>query len=236
MSRLSPSRLAAIIAGCVIVLGGIVGVLLTRSGKDATGDARAPRAAEPQSRQDNPVPAASPWADAPPLNLPPLPSPVPAAPDKMYGLPLPAMAPAVSEERAASPIIEIGRIQIPSIHVDHKIYEGVTLTVVDHGPGHWPGSAMPGDRGNSVFAGHRTTHDHPFGDLDLVEKGDQVTFEMGGRRSVYEVTDNFIVDGTNTDIALPTPDATITLFACHPKGSAKQRIVVQGKLLSTGPA
>ena len=170
------------------------------------------------------------------MNLPPLPSPIPASPDKMYGLSLPAMAPAVSEERAASPIIEIGSIQIPSIHVDHKIYEGVTLTVVDHGPGHWPGSAMPGDPGNSVFAVHRTTHDHPFGDLDLVKKGDQVIFEMGGRRAVYEVTDTLIVDGSNTDIALPTPDPTVTLFACHPKGSAAQRIVAQGKLVSTGPA
>lgn len=232
MSHLRPSRLVALIAGCVLAIGVLVGVLLVGSGHEP----RAPRAAPPRSGADNPAPAASPGAEAPPLDLPPIPSPVPAAPDTMYGLSLPAKAPAISEERADSPIIEIGRIQIPSIHIDHKIYEGVTLTVVDHGPGHWPGSAMPGDRGNTVFAGHRTTHDKPFGDLDLVKKGDQVTFEMGGRRAVYEVTDNFIVDGSNTDIALPTPDATMTLFACHPKGSAKQRIVLQGKLLSTGPA
>ena len=182
------------------------------------------------------MPAASPTAQAPPLDLPPLPSPVPAAPDKMFGLSLPAKAPAVADERAAGPAIQIGRVQIPSIHVDHPIFEGVTLTVVDHGPGHWPGSAMPGEPGNTVFAGHRTTHDKPFADLDLVKAGDQVTFELGGRRAVYEVTGTVIVDGNDTGIALPTANPTMTLFACHPKGSAAQRIVVQGKLLSTGPA
>jgi sortase A len=94
---------------------------------------------------------------------------------------------------------------------------------------------MPGDRGNTVFAGHRTVNDHPFGDLDRIKTGDQVTFEVAGRRATYEVTKNFVVDGANTDIALPTPEPTVTLFACHPKGSAKQRIVVQGRLVSSGP-
>jgi LPXTG-site transpeptidase (sortase) family protein len=231
LSRLPrPSRLIALIAGCVVVLGGVAGILVTRGGRS-----HAPQAVR-QSQTDNPVPAASPGAEAPPLDLPPLPSPIPAAPDRMFGLSLPAKAPAVADERAPSQIIQIGRIQIPSIHIDHTIFEGVTLTVVDHGPGHWPGSAMPGDPGNTVFAGHRTTHDKPFGDLDLVKVGDQITFELGGRRAVYKVTRNFIVDGTDTDIALPTAEPTMTLFACHPKGSAAQRIVVQGTLLSTGPA
>jgi LPXTG-site transpeptidase (sortase) family protein len=223
------SRLVALIAACALVVGGLVGILLVRGGGQ-----QARRAARPQT--DNPVPAASPSPGASPLDLPPLPSPVPAAPDKMFGLSLPARAPAVADERAPSPIIEIGRIQMPSIHVDHAIFEGVTLTVVDHGPGHWPGSAMPGDPGNTVFAGHRTTHDKPFADLDLVKVGDRVIFELGGRRAVYEVTATIVVNGSDTDIALPTAEPTMTLFACHPKGSAAQRIVVQGKLLSTGPA
>ena len=63
-----------------------------------------------------------------------------------------------------------------------------------------------------------------------------MTFEVGGRTSVYEVTDNFVVPGSETSIALPTPDATMTLFACHPKGSAKQRIVLKGRLISANPA
>jgi LPXTG-site transpeptidase (sortase) family protein len=222
--------LVALIAGGLVALGGIVAILVTR------GDGGHAPQADRQSQGDNPVPAASPTAEGPPLDLPPLPSPIPAAPDKMFGLSLPAKAPAVADERAPSPIIQIGRIRIPSLHVDHAIFEGVTLTVVDHGPGHWPGSAMPGEPGNTVFAGHRTTHDKPFADLDLVKAGDQVTFELGGRRAVYEVTGTIIVDGNDTDIALPTANPTMTLFACHPKGSAAQRIVVQGKLVSTGPA
>ncbi|MGH2689291.1 MAG: sortase, partial [Actinomycetota bacterium] len=164
-----------------------------------------------------------------PLAVPALPSPVPAASFKMYGLSLPAKAP--TNERAPGPIIAIGEIEIPSIQIKHTIYEGITLTVVDHGPGHWPGSAIPGDPGNTVFAGHRTVNSRPFHNLDLVKPGDRVIFRVGGRTSVYRITKNFVVDGRETQIALPTPQPTVTLFACHPKGSAKQRIVVQGTLL-----
>jgi LPXTG-site transpeptidase (sortase) family protein len=222
------SRIIASIAGCTLALAGGAGILLVKDREHAAAPGAARRGA------DNPVPAASPSPAPPPAEIPVLPSPVPAAPAVMYGLALPEKAPA--DERAKSPIIAIGKIEIPSINISHTIYEGVTLTVVDHGPGHWPGSAMPGDRGNTVFAGHRTTNDKPFADLDLVKVGDKVTFEAGGRTSVYEVTENFVVDGRETSIALPTPDATMTLFACHPKGSAKQRIVVKGRLLPANPA
>jgi hypothetical protein len=60
--------------------------------------------------------------------------------------------------------------------------------VVDHGPGHWPGSAMPGRRGNAVFAGHRVTHDHPFMDLDLLAPGDKVIFDMAHGTFTYAIT------------------------------------------------
>ena len=64
-------------------------------------------------------------------------------------------------DRAPSPIVKIGEIRIPKIGLVHPIFEGVTLTVIDHGPGHWPGSAVPGQLGNAVFAGHRVTHSAP---------------------------------------------------------------------------
>lgn len=207
---------------------GAVALLIARD------DDRGPAPQVARGGPDHPAPAASPGSDTPPLELPVLPSPIPAAPMTMFGLSLPEKVP--EDERAKSPIIAIGKIEIPSIGVSHTIYEGVTLTVVDHGPGHWPGSAMPGDRGNTVFAGHRTAHDKPFADFDLVKVGEKVIFQVGGRTSTYEVTKNFMVNGSETSIALPTPDTTMTLFACHPKGSAKQRIVLQGKLLSANPA
>jgi sortase A len=214
-------------AGAILTLLGAAGVLLVAGDEQPQTAAPAPL---PAVQEIPPAaPEAPPVAEELPLALPALPSPVPAASFRLYGLPLPAKAP--TNERAPGPIIAIGEIEIPSIQVKHTVYEGITLTVVDHGPGHWPGSALPGDPGNTVFAGHRTVNSRPFHNLDLVKPGDRVVFRVGGRTSVYQITKNFVVDGSETHIALPTPQPTVTLFACHPKGSAKQRIVVQGKLL-----
>jgi sortase A len=149
--------------------------------------------------------------------------------------PLPKPSPPPSDPYADVPIYQIGTIQIPKIHLDHAIFEGVWLTVVDHGPGHWPGSGMPGKIGNSVFAGHRVTHDHPFLDFDLLAKGDRVIFNMPYGVYTYAISSITIVDATALDITNPTRTPTITLFACHPKHSAEQRIVVKGKLISSKP-
>lgn len=221
-----PTVIAAT-AGAILALLCAAGVLVV-AGDEQPQSAAAP-APPPAVEELPPAAPEPPAADELPPALPALPSPVPAASFKLYGLPLPAKAP--TNERAPGPIIAIGEIEIPSIQVKHTVYEGITLTVVDHGPGHWPGSALPGGPGNTVFAGHRTVNSRPFHNLDLVKPGDRVIFRIGGRTSVYQITKNFVVDGSETHIALPTPQPTVTLFACHPKGSAKQRIVVQGKLL-----
>src|SRR5437016_5008824 len=92
--------------------------------------------------------------------------------------PLPQPTPPPADAYADVPIYQIGTMAIPKINLVHPIFEGVWLTVVDYGPGHWPGSAMPGKRGNAVFAGHRVTHTHPFYDLDLLAPGNRVIFYM----------------------------------------------------------
>ena len=127
---------------------------------------------------------------------------------------------------------QIGTIAIPKIGLVHPIFEGVWLTVIDHGPGHWPGSAMPGQRGNTVFAGHRVTHTHPFLDLDQLAPGDKVIFDMPDGTFTYAVTRSRSCSPTSSGSSIPTPTPTMTLFACHPKHSAAQRIVVKGKLVT----
>ena len=67
---------------------------------------------------------------------------------------------------AAEAVAALGRIAIPRLGLDHKMMNGVTLNNIDHGPSHWPGLAYPGQVGNSVLAGHRVTHTHPFRNLD----------------------------------------------------------------------
>jgi sortase A len=140
------------------------------------------------------------------------------------------------EPRAKEPIVQIGEIQIPKIGLAHAIYEGVTLTVIDEGPGHWPGSARPGQLGNAVFAGHRVTHSHPFRRIHELVPGDEVIFRTNDGVFTYHVTGSEIVTPKDVHIVTPTPDATITLFACHPPGSARQRYVVRGAFFSSAPA
>ena len=137
--------------------------------------------------------------------------------------------------RAAEPIVKIGEIHIPKIGLVHAVYEGVTLTVIDHGPGHWPGSAVPGQLGNSVFAGHRVTHSHPFRRIHELASGDEIIFKMQNGTFTYRMTSSQIVTPKDVHIVNPTTDATVTLFACHPPGSARQRYVVRGTFVSATP-
>ncbi|MGI8684784.1 MAG: sortase [Acidimicrobiales bacterium] len=146
--------------------------------------------------------------------------------------------PAAAAPRAPAarprPLTVTGRIEIPKIGLVHTTYEGIELSVIDHGPSHWPGTAMPGQPGNTVFAGHRVTHSHPFLDIDRVAVGDQVIFTNDSGRFVYEVTQTLVVGPKDLWIADPTPGTTFTIFGCHPKGSARQRYVVRGRLASSG--
>ena len=120
----------------------------------------------------------------------------------------------------------IGTIEIPKIGLTSPIYHGISMRNIDLGPSHWPGTAMPGQVGNAVFAGHRVTHTHPFLHIDQLVPGDQVIFTVNGVRSVYVVTGHDIVTPSQTDIVNQTATPTATLFACHPPHSAAYRYVV----------
>lgn len=127
----------------------------------------------------------------------------------------------------------LGRITSPTIGLDAVYAAGVHPSVRARGPGLWPGTAAPGQPGNAVISGHRTTHTRPFGDLDLLAPGDPVIVTAAGDRSVtYRVTEPAIVPETEyTDFVLQRPEdpsaRQLTLFACHPKGDRTHRIVVR---------
>jgi sortase A len=162
--------------------------------------------------------------------LPPTPTTVPAvAAPRTRPIDPPA------DPHAAVPVVKIGDIQIPRIGLVHPLYEGVTLTVIDRGPGHWPGSAVPGQLGNAVFAGHRVTHTHPFLRINELVEGDEIIFKMDNGTFTYKVTGHQIVTPKDVHIVDPTRDATLTLFACHPPHQAIQRYVVRAALVSSTP-
>ncbi len=136
--------------------------------------------------------------------------------------------------------LPIGRVRIPEIGLDTAFRDGVFDEILTHGPGHWPGTPVPGEEGNSVLSGHRTTYTHPFGDLDLLDRGDKVMTSLGGQDAVtYRVYKTSIVpEESYVDFVLRQPDRararTLTMFACHPKGYRTNRIVVQARARPRG--
>ncbi|HEY8526182.1 MAG TPA: class E sortase [Acidimicrobiales bacterium] len=145
---------------------------------------------------------------------------------------LPVPEPVPADPRAPTPEIVHGTLALPTIGVEQPLHEGATLTAIDRGPSHWPGTAMPGQVGNVVVAGHRVTHTRPFYDLDRLEPGDPLVFTMNdGTTWTYELERTEIVEPDALWIIDQTPERTATLFACHPKHSAAQRIVAHFRLV-----
>lgn len=139
----------------------------------------------------------------------------------------------VPDPGTVEPVVPLATFELPAIGVSQTMHEGVTLGTLDLGPGHWPGSALPGQIGNMVVGGHRMSHTHPFRDLDLLVPGDELVITDAAGRHVYRVVRTEIVDPDAMWILEQTPASTATLFACHPKGSTKQRIVVHLELDTT---
>jgi sortase A len=135
---------------------------------------------------------------------------------------------------APEPRVDIGRIEIPRIGLDTSMFEGVSLATLDNGPGHWPGTAMPGQIGNVVIAGHRVSRSKPFRYIDRLEVGDEVILTTADGRFVYVVTGAQIVNPDALYIVDQTAEPTATLFACHPPGSTRQRYVVHLALRTDG--
>ena len=126
--------------------------------------------------------------------------------------------------------VQLGGISIPKLGLDAPLFSGIRLTTLDNGPGHWPGTAMPGEVGNVVVAAHRTSHGAAFRHIDQLVPGDVVNFTTEAGLIEYTVTGTQIVQPDALWIVDPTDTPTATLFACHPPGSTRQRIVVNLEL------
>lgn len=126
------------------------------------------------------------------------------------------------------------RIRIPAIDVDVVVVEGTTASALRAGAGHYPSSPLPCEVGNVAIAGHRTTYGRPFHDLDLLEPGDIITLETPIGECTYEVSEEpFVVTPDRTDVVADTPDkAGLTLTTCHPKGSARERLILKADMVS----
>ncbi|WP_311922909.1 class E sortase [Microbispora sp. H10836] len=132
-------------------------------------------------------------------------------------------------------------LRIPRLGAGYRfaVVEGVGPAELRKGPGHFPGTALPGQVGNFVLSGHRTTYAAPFNRLDELRRGDDIVVDARDARYTYEVTRKEVVEPGEVDVVDPVPGhpgrrpttAVMTMTTCHPEFSAAQRLVVQGVLV-----
>lgn len=147
-------------------------------------------------------------------------------------LPLvPARVEATSPVPQIDTLIPVGQLSIPRLNVTTTIYKGVTDTQFDRGVGYWPGTALPGTRGNVVIGGHRTAALRPFYNIEKMKPGDLIRVSRPGRSFTYRVSRVLVVRPTAVWIVQPTSTAMLTLFTCHPRGSTSMRYVVRATLV-----
>lgn len=162
--------------------------------------------------------------------------------EKDWANPTPPQAPGIQDVAIGSGIAVL-RIPRLGANYDPVIVEGVGTADLEKGPGHYPGTALPGQVGNFVVSGHRTTYGKPFTNLQEVKKGDAIVIETKDSWVTYTVTAQEIVQPT--DIALISPvrshpgekatQRELTFTTCNPRFSAAQRLVVEADWTSTLP-
>ncbi|HEX5266893.1 MAG TPA: class E sortase [Acidimicrobiales bacterium] len=137
---------------------------------------------------------------------------------------------------AVLPGFAIGRIQIPKVGVDKYFVEGVGEGDLKQGPGHYPGTPLPGQPGNASIAGHRTTYGAPFYNLNELVPGDKILIQTltgtcAQRVCEYDVTQTpFPVLPSDVSVIAPQTGYGLTLTTCNPRFSAAQRLIIKATL------
>jgi sortase A len=136
-------------------------------------------------------------------------------------------------------------------HYHFVIVEGTGFNDLQKGPGHYPGTALPGQKGNFAVAGHRTTYLHPFNKIATLRDQDKIVLETKNMWFTYTIENipgtnipwREIVAPTKVEVAYAVPDQPdpaktptlrlLTFTSCHPEYSASQRYVIHAILTET---
>ncbi|MEL7608721.1 MAG: class D sortase [Bacillota bacterium] len=142
-----------------------------------------------------------------------------------------APAQSAAPEGTADAITPIAVLSIPKIDLTVAVGEGVDDHTLKYTVGHFPNTALAGEKGNFCLIGHRNyTFGEFFNRLDELEAGDRVTVDRDGAIYTYVITESFVVEPTDTWVLNPTEDAEITLITCTPIRIATHRLIVKGVL------
>ena len=124
-----------------------------------------------------------------------------------------------------------GYLEIAAINVKQYVLTGTNENTLELGPGHYSNTALPGTGGNVGIAGHRTTYGAPFSNLDALQIGDNLLLTVGSKTYHYNVDSIDVVDAIGGEYVLfDRGDDRLTLTTCHPKYSARERLIVSGIL------
>jgi len=140
------------------------------------------------------------------------------------------------ERQALSPGDAVGTLQLASIGVSATVVQGTDAGSLEKGPGHYPGTALPGMGQTVAIAGHRTTYLAPFRHLDALHPGKRIVLTMPYGRFTYTVQYTRVVPPNAWWITRNVGYDRLVLSACNPLFSASQRIAVFARLTTVRPA
>lgn len=134
----------------------------------------------------------------------------------------------------------IAQLTIPALSVSKTVVAGIGVEALRKGPGHFSGTPLPGMSGNAAIAGHRTTWGAPFGRINELEPRDEIKVQTIQGTFTYRVIEqlggkgHFIISPNRLDVLDQDFDEypnRLTLISCHPKLTARNRIVVVAELV-----
>jgi len=123
----------------------------------------------------------------------------------------------------------IGRLQIPRLGIALMVAEGVDPLTLRRGAGHIPGTALPGQPGNSGISAHRDTY---FRALRNIKQQDLITITTPLGDFLYRVVSTRVVDPSEYTVLDPGEKQILTLVTCYPFyfiGSAPSRFIVRAE-------
>ncbi len=145
----------------------------------------------------------------------------------------PTVGPSIAAPNDGNPV---GFLKIPKINLDKVIVQGTSESDLRQGPGHYPGTPLPGEQGNAAIAGHRTTYGAPFYNLDELVPGNSIVVTTVQGTFTYHVIDTVVVSPSDTAVVDNTATPELTLTTCNPRFSASTRLVVHAKLVGNAVA
>lgn len=141
----------------------------------------------------------------------------------------------------ASPLLEphtleegevMGEIEVPRLGIHAIVLHGGSPAQLRHAVGHIVKTALPGEPGNVVLAGHRDTFFRPLRDIRV---GDEIRFTTRARQFEYRVQSIEVVEPTEIRVLQTTTGHDLTLLTCFPfryVGPAPNRFVVHAHEIS----